>query len=615
MEQQNNHSKEAIRQRMFNHAASFWGVRSIEDLDPIVIRLIESLASEIYNINHIIQDMNVRILESLAGMLTPSVLISPRPAHTVIQVNPLETVLFLDDHTVFHDKKIPHELKKQGLDSFSFVPVTNTRLISGKIKYMVCERMFFRMENDGRKTLLANASTFSEKLNYTAWIGLSLHSEIETLKDIAFFIDFPHTDNKYEKYSLLPYSKWSYGGQDLQMSVGMPIWKDEEEMDDAFENLIFNKYSLLNQMDTNILDLYRMQFLTIGNDMRLSAMKREAFPAEIINLFPENATTMPEPCFWLKVTFPPHISALNIQDLTVNINAFPIANKIPYSKIYAPNDMTGIVPLRTERGEFFLSVDRVSDASGREYHSIPYTTDRNREPGVYTVKQGGAERFDIRDAKEYVERLIDLLRSETSAFTSMDMDNMRNIIASLQKGLVDIEAKLNNSKMEALETPRYLLLNTRSKDDSVFVDYWGTNCETANGLRAGKTLTPLTSIPVDKDSCRLLKPTSGGKPAPNVTGKLDAFRYVMASRDSITTHDDIANFCRCELGNKVTHIEVARGVDISPKPKEGLIRVIRVILTPTPGFEGIVNEMQTDLLTLLHRKSPDSFNYRIAISN
>jgi hypothetical protein len=29
--------------------------------------------------------------------------------------------------------------------------------------------------------------------------------------------------------------------------------------------------------------------------------------------------------------------------------------------------------------------------------------------------------------------------------------------------------------------------------------------------------------------------------------------------------------------------------------------------------EKIVREMETDLLTMLHRKSPDSFNYRIMI--
>ncbi len=603
-------SKEVIMQRMFSHAASFWGVRSIDDLDPLVIRLIEALASELYTVNNEICNMNNRILESLAGVLTPSMLIAPRPAHSVVQATPFENFLFLDKHTILLDRHVPQEMKKFGMIDISFLPVGNVRLISGKIDRLICERMFFQMESGGRKKLAGRAHTLNEQINNTVWIRLELHPEIESMENISFYIDFPTSDNKYEKYSLLPYSKWELSGVPLEMYSGLPVWEDENTSNGSF----FSRYDILNQTDGFVSDYYRMQFLTVGNKLHLSDIAKESFPGEVKDLFPEELTEL-EPAYWLKVTFPPHISAVNLHDLTICINAFPVANKILYSEICKCNNLTGIVPLRTKEGETFLSVENVTDSSGKEYKSIPYSSSQTKGTGVYSIKQGGMERFDERNAREYIERLIDLLRSESSAFSSMEMDNLRNIITGLQTGLIELENKLNNSTMTNAEIPSYLLLSTEDKDETIFVDYYATYCHLANGLRSGKVLTPLAAIPLLKNSCYLLKATSGGKPAPNSTGKLDAYRYALTARDQIYTHEDAKNFCLMELGENVTKVEVCRGITVSPRPKEGLVRTIDIFLFPGPGCKDTLLEMQTELLIMLHRKSPDAFNYRIIIKD
>jgi len=60
-------------------------------------------------------------------------------------------------------------------------------------------------------------------------------------------------------------------------------------------------------------------------------------------------------------------------------------------------------------------------------------------------------------------------------------------------------------------------------------------------------------------------------------------------------------------------VSVKRGVQVSTKPKEGLIRTIDVHLRPSPGNEPIISEMQSDLLVLLQNKSRVESNYRIII--
>ena len=608
-------TKESILQRMYNHSAAFFGVQSIDDLDPVVRLMMEALAANLYDLHSEIEDMRVRILESLATVLTPNTLIHPCPAHAIAQTYPVSPVETIDRQTVFLDKTIPPDLQKRGIKSLSFVPVNKVRLVSGKINYLITERLFHRIEANGEKTSLGQAHTLGEKTNQTVWIGMDLHLEIESLQGLSFYIDFPLVTGKYDKLKILPYSRWSIDGQALEMSAGLPLLADEDESTDDYDSLI-DQYSLLRQNDDTVSDYYRMHYLTVENDIRLKNLHRTPFPSEITDVFPEPITGLPEACYWFKVVLPLHIMVKDIQDLKIYLNAFPVANKTFYSQILTPSKiLSGIVPLRTGAGEHFMSVEKVSDSHGAAYRPIPYSSGRKIAAGSYSVKRGGIERFDRRSASEHLERTIDLLRDELAAFSSLDIDSMRKTITAAQEDLKQITGKYEDSSMVEYTIPYYLLLEKIEKDESVFVEYWSTPCELANHLRAGKMLIPLTGSLFQKDTCRLLTPTRGGKSEADVSGRLDAFRYVLTSRDQLVTFEDIENFCRKELKEKITRAYVSQGIAAGSKPNEGLIRTIDVHLRPSPGYEPIVEEMETDLLVMLHRKSPDTFNYRIIVEN
>ncbi|MCL1932627.1 MAG: type VI secretion system baseplate subunit TssF [Candidatus Azobacteroides sp.] len=609
-------SKETILQRLYNHAASLWNIQSIEDLDPIVKIMMEGLASNLYDLINEIEEINVRVLESLATVLTPSILINPRPAHAVAQAYPSEPVAFIDKRTVFSDKKISPELQKHGIKSFSFVPVNNkVRLVSGKINCLITERFFCRIEENGEKAGITQARTISEKLNHTVWIGMDLHPEVETFQGISFYIDFPLAVGKYDKLKILPYSRWSIDEQILEMKTGLPyLPDDEEEYDSEGYDAFFNKYSLLNQSDDTISDFYRIQYLTVSNDVRPDTVNKTSFPAEISDLFPERISAGLPPCYWIKIILPAHISVKDIHDIKIYLNTFPVANKTLYSLIRSlSNTVSGIVPLRTKEGEHFISVEKVSDSYGKAYKAIPYKTNEKSETGFYSIKRGGVERFDRRDAVEHIERMIDLIRDEIAVFKSLGMESMQNTLQTVEEGLNQIIHNYESNPVIEFAIPYYLVLEKIDKDETVFVEYWGTQSELANGLRSGKMLTPLSTSLFRKDSCRLLTQTRGGKSEANVTGKTEAFRYVLTSRDQINTFEDVSNFCRMELGEKITQVRVTRGVTVSSNPKEGLIRTVDVNLRPSPGYEPILRDMETDLLVMLHRKSSDTFNYRILI--
>lgn len=291
MNDQSLFSKDAIRQQMFQHAASFWGISSIEELDPIVLLLIEGLASELYTIKQELQDSHLRILEKIASMLTPSAMIFPKPAHAIAKMNTIEPILYVDKYTGLQVKNLPQETQSLGIDTLTFVPVTDVRLIAAKINYLICERRLYKTNNNGGKDLIAQAEVLDERINHTAWIGLEIDDEIETLKDVSFYIDFPQTDKKYEKYSLLPFTQWSYAGSTIKMEPGLPVWTKEES-----GYSIFDKYGLLHQVDKHILELYKSQFLTVKSDVNTTDLTKELLPAEISDIFPEKAVAKLTSC-------------------------------------------------------------------------------------------------------------------------------------------------------------------------------------------------------------------------------------------------------------------------------------------------------------------------------
>ena len=608
-------TKESILQKLYDQAVELFGIQDIENMDPLVKLLMQGLSSLIFDIHNEVEDLKVRLLESLAKSLTPSIYINPRAAYSVAQAFPAEPVTFLSRKTVFHDRKIPLELRERKIEFFSFVPVKHVRLVSGEIKYLVCERNFYRIEKNGEKRQSGQAQIMGEKTNYKVWIGMDFHPEVETLEGLSFFIDFPKTANKYEKYSVLPYSRWSVDGQPLAMKSGLPDLDDGGELID--EPYLY-RYDLLNRADRHIEEIYNIQYLTVDSDVRLRDLRKETFPPEMNGLFPEYVTAQTAPCYWIAVSLPVNIGVQDIHDMTVHINAFPIVQKTLYSLSRKTKETpTGILPLRMRHeGEYFIGIEDVSDSFGKIYKPLPYTTgQKETRSGTYSIKRGGVERFDPRNASELLERTIDLLRDEVAAFSSFDADSLRGIINKMQDGLKQLEIRYGDSPVREFSIPDYLLLDRDKNDEAeiVFVEYWSTHCERANGLRSGKILTPSSTLPVVKDSVRLLGMTRGGKYPADVSGRMDAFRYVLTSRDQLVTQEDIKNFFHYELREKITRVEVKRGVAVGSKPSSGLIRTIDVFLKPSPGNETIVSEMQCDLLVMLHSKAPDLYNFRIMI--
>ncbi len=609
-------SKSKIKQQAMKNAIRIWELKSGDQLDPSVKLLIEAFCELIYENENSIEDIRERLLHQIASALTPDSLVAARPAHSVMQAVPMEPVTVLNRRDIFYTDRMTNRAMKYGLKNVHFAPVTdNILLTKGEIQYLLCERNLYRIGSSGEKDLFARARTFNEGLNRCVYIGLSLDKHVETLKDVHFYFDFRTLEEKYELFDLLRHTRWSIEDRPIRMGVGLGAGEFPEKKD---SESIFSHYNTLDLHDEELMDLYCKQFLHIRDNLRTASLKKTPFPEELVSFFPERVQES-EDLLWLKVVFPPYFKSDDIDDLVVYLNVFPVSNKsLQRNTLDRSRSLTGILTLPVKTGEHFLAVHGVEDSDGNSYNFLPYTlAGTDRPQGTYTIKKGGLERFSTRDLADTVERMIDLYRSELVTFSALKMDNIRNLISDMEQTTVFIKELIDSNNSRLPEMPVYLLIDSEEETDYIYASYWTTHCELGNGFGYGTPFAPLHSLFLEKDSCRLLKTSKGGKSIPKNSEMLTAYRYAMTTRDQLYSIKDIENYCYMRLGDRILSVKVKRGIACSPNEKEGLIRVLDVQLVPHPEYRDFLRDPATrgELKIELEKRSPDIYNFRIIVED
>ena len=101
--------------------------------------------------------------------------------------------------------------------------------------------------------------------------------------------------------------------------------------------------------------------------------------------------------------------------------------------------------------------------------------------------------------------------------------------------------------------------------------------------------------------------------------QLDAYRFALVSRGGrLITTEDICNFCRYELGDRLKTVKVEKGIVASPHPKEGYVRTLDIKLKPNPNSKFNLEEWDFLAQTLeskIKANSPHGIQYRVLIES
>lgn len=618
----NSFSKEVIKVRMLQNAVKIWGLKSVSSVDPFVSLLIDAFATEIFKASNEIQASNSRVLEKLAKLLTPSVYTYPQPAHAIAHTYPVDATEVLPAYSEFFIKKqVPSSIKSISDEEIDihFTPVDDVQLIKMDIALMVTAHTGYYFDKDKNKLPLARINASSIPHNrILLGIDASAYTAFTAPSRLALYCANPTFEYVDFVYSLLPFVDMSSAGKPLTVTEGLTYVGNTNT--EGYE-AIFREYAMQKRLEENVKNNYKNKFIELSG-----------FPADVITTeLPESLAFIPaypelhavvkdKKMIWVAMDFPPQYNMEILENFSFSLNAFPIYNRKWKNNEYTLDIMGDNVPLSTAIGEHFLYVDKVEDSFGNSYQEIPFqrNVDRN-DKGLFTIRKGGMERFNERNALELIANVLELTRDEVSAFGVLGRDKVVEALAAMTSQMRVLDQRITNAERSVIQEINYVIVNPYDNIEHLNASYWVTHCSLANAERSGTILRQpkVTGLNVHQ-FIQLLTPTVGGHEAQKGTNAIQAYKYALTSRDKLISIEDIKNYCAMELRDDLKSVAIKRGTIISSKPKEGFIKTIEVEITPTSYAHYGKKYWDNLSVTLKHKirhRGIDGIEYVVVVNN
>ena len=606
-------SKDEIRNRILKNAEDFWNVKDSNDFDPLVRLIIEALSNELFNVANDVKNLENRIFDKISRILAPDHLTSSLPAHAIMHARPIEQQDYLSPYSQFAFKKnIPQENDKAKKTDIFFSPLHTVKVNNAAIKHIVTGNTLFNVEQLGKQPIHNTLPGTSVEKN-TMYIGFSGIKDWMDFNKLNLFFDWKNYSVPENTYDLLSLGKWFYKNNELAAYT-------ERFMDEPLTGKVqapFHHKQLLNLIKADVLQFYSNRFITLGDLNDFNIDESGELPPAFSNLFqPAVLNQIDNSVKWLKVIFPAAINQEMLNELHIYINAFPVVNKRLSQIKHRLKTMKNIIPIKTESLDQMLAVENLKDNKGKSYNEIPYTNENEKGDGSFSIRYGGTERFDTRNAKELVDYLFELLRDEKAAFTAYGPDFLSTILKNLEQNIALIEQKSRSALKDIKELPSYIVLKPIDDADILFLDIWVTQAEEANHINAGSRLVVYDNNRVNAESIFLLSQTKGGRSRLNSTNRVQAYKYGLTTADRIITKADVINFCRYELGNKLKGITLAKGLIMDNKPNAGFIKTTDILIEPADQLNLSTQDWE-ELLSLtlakLNLRSTMNIHYRLLL--
>lgn len=610
-------TKEAIKTRMLRIALTYWETRNTDELDPLVKFLMDALSAELYDVVNDIKNAEGRILEKMAHLLAPDLLTAPAPAHVVMQALPGEPSELLTDEDQFYFEKKTASKPDGPLDTnvdIYFAATNRVRIFDAQIHHMFTGTNLYTFDQTSNKLLTGSAVKGAQLNECCIWLGVNANSHITDVNGMTFFFDLKNIDTSVADsfYQFLPFSRWYAGNIEIKVSSGL-THKQPSGKRSIDENLTGT--DLMYSIGKNINNYYQKKFITVSDD-KFEIKKGDLikYPGIFKNLLPPAVLEkFAEELLWIKIVFPTSIRQELLNEIVVRANAFPAMNCRKNELRYRLRSGRNIIPIPNVPNERFLAVKSFTDGQ-TTYKAIPFRKSGEEEDGTYTLRSGGLERFDSRNGREIIQYLLELLRSESAAFSAFGHDFIASTLKEMNQFIALLEQKTNTTINDATEIPNYVIVKPVENQELMFIEYLSTNTGLANNIRSGAKLLQSSGISVKPDSLLLLTSSTGGKDKLKSEEKLYAFKYGLLTHERIVTAEDIRSFCFYELGTRLSDVTIKKGFVISDNTKEGVKRTIDVILTPSQQKMVDNDEwLQAcyQLKSKLQTRSGMTYNYRI----
>lgn len=559
-------SREQVSRRMLKSAAETWNAQesAAEDFDPIVQLLFEACAVEFEKAAGEIGKSQHRMLQQLARLFHPGTF-DVYPAYGVIQVRSAEprALLASDDQFLFSPAE--NNLMQQNRGECYFSPCCSLPIVDAEVVCLATPRVF-SMVRHGIPAIADRCSVQTDpSLNQMLWVGLELSSELTALDGMSFFLNWRGEADREQWYPYLPYVQCWIGDELLETTAGPGVIN--ETLPDGMEPGLHGA----SNPEREIMEIFGRHYISVTDTNKTEAIRRsrQLYPKIFDGLFGKKSLQqIKEPLVWLSLRFPAVVPPRAIDTLLVAVNAVPVMNRKLNRVNFKLGSAANIIPLRTE--DNFLSVKAIYGSGGSAIPLFSVAENGKNAPESFSLRYG-VNRFDERDAKAVLVNVMDLLREESSFFSSLGEDFLLQHIRELNQVLSRIEEKIKMGGKGQSPFP-YLIINSTNPGSTVQVEYWSSNGSAANKIPAGSTLLAYKTGAVSADNVFFITPTFGGKDKLSDGEKIDQYRQLLLSRNRIVTLEDLRLFIHNEIGNAAKKIAVRAGFVAGSDPGSGFLR-------------------------------------------
>ena len=519
------------------------------------------------------------MLERLAQLLYPGMM-TIKPAYGIVQARSSEASSVLYPESQFVLKSMANDRKReiQSAELF-FTPCSPTKIVNGAIRYVATKRELFQIENGIQKLSLATASKRSVDHRNKIWLGIELNDEVVDFDGISFFFNWINLNESEKWFDYLPYAHCSIDGVVIRHRPGFIATGDALEPSEKLDK----EFDALKKIEQDIIDMISRHYITLTARESIDQLKltRRKYPKTFEFFFEKNdLQKLNENLFWFEIEFPSIIPDEALDTIFCSINAVPMLNRKLNRLTYKLIQSLNIVPMETNGN--FLSMREITNSQGQKIKLLPFANSGNLQPETYTLRYG-VNRFDDRDANETLVNLTELIKEESSYFTSLGEDFLIQNIRELNQILARLEDKIKSRQQGQSPYP-YLIIRPQAEGSNIMIEYWSSNGAMANKISIGSKLAPYQHANVINDSVFFITATNGGRDRFSDSEKIGQYKKSLLSHGRIVTLEDLKAFVSAELGNSARSVDYKKTFSKSNKEKEGFMRQMEILVEPEPGY-------------------------------
>ena len=583
--------QQSIKERLRRFAMDSWNITDLRQVDPVIDLILDVIAYNSSRLHQNISDSDSSVLHRLACLLVPQQWSLPMPSHALLSVEPKDDESrLLTPQDRFYTRKMMFE---KGWVDLDFSPLSNYPLVNAKIKGLSYDsRVMYSYEGSLQETELSNVVVPSE--DGVVWIGLEMtKSLLRSTHNLVLCV-------LLEDNNLTPFLRdvQVYDGVGEKLDVSVPQFPLEHS----------EKYHYFDEIS----DYYANNFIQISLDSKaLSSNPFSTYPSEweVSDEDGDEGNKL----VWLKLKFPVMFNHVDLGKIRFLLNTYPVVNRTLITVQHNFARKGNIVALPCKENRFLLNVESFHDDANHQYVDIAHNYSES-SIGTYSLYFGNIERFDSDNARILINKLIQLIHEDGSAFESLEIDTLTDQLNNLYDNIENIEKSIFDFT-QAKSIPRaFLFTHPYKKTSEVEVSYWTTDAEVANGLDSRTVVYQSDNDKFSTSGLLFQTTTKQGNAHESERDLINRLRYGLLSKDRIVTREDIKSFVLCRLGKLVKSVDIRDGIAISSDVRRGIIRTteVRIELSRTSKEEGVDLPAMTRFLEdELSKRSINNTLYKI----